>query len=123
VSPLQLAAALATPTGTGLLYASYDQGSDVAIWKNGAGASRSIVSLTRVQPKPTPTFPGVERFELKRTAYFTVADVEYVTVVTLGASIPVPIGSSDRTSVHLNAALLARDDIFKNAIETGAIPT
>lgn len=123
MTDLQLAAALATPTGTGLLYVAYDQGSDTAVWKNGAGATRSLVSLTRVQPKPTPTFPGVERFEFKRYAYYTVADVEYVSVITLGASIPVPIGSSDRTAIHLNAALLARDPIFKSAIETGAIPT
>lgn len=120
---LQLATTLVAPTGTGLLYTAYSQGGDEAIWKNGAGATRSIVSLKRVQPKPTPTFPGVERFELKRTAYHTVDSVEYVSVVTISASIPVPIGSSERTADFTNAALLARDAIFQAALETGVIPT
>lgn len=123
MTDLQLAAALATPTGTGLLYVAYSQGGDEAVWKNGTGVTRSLVSLKRVQPKPTPTFPGVERFELKRTSYHTVSDVEYVAVVNLVASIPVPVDATARGAIFLNAALLARDNIFGAAIGSGVIPT
>jgi len=120
---LQLATTLVSPTGTGLLYTPYFQGGDKAVWNNGVGAGRSVVSLTRVQPKPTATFPGVERLEFRRAIFLTVNSVEYQAVVTLATSIPVPITSADRTAIHLHAALLARDPVFKTAVETGAIPT
>lgn len=120
---LQLATTLVAPTGTGLLYTAYEQSGDAAVWKNGSGASRSSVSLKRVQAKPTPSFPGVERMELKRTNYITVGTVERTCVVTIITSIPVDVGLSDRTAIFTNAALLARDAIFQNAIETGVIPT
>jgi hypothetical protein len=120
---LQLETTLVAPTGTGLLYSAYDQRGDLAVWKNGSGASRSTVALKRVQAKPTSTFPGVERFELKRTNYITVDSVEYTCVATLTTSIPVVVGLSDRTAIHLHAALLAQNAIFSDAIETGVIPT
>lgn len=120
---LQLATTLVAPTGTGLLYSAYSQGEDIAAYKNGSGATRSFVSLKRTQPKPTPTFPGVHRMELKRTAYFTVDSVEYVGVATIITSIPVTMGSSDRTAFFTNLALLARDPILSNAISSDVIPT
>jgi len=120
---LQLATTLAAPTGTGLLYGTYEQGPDSAVWKNGVGTGRSVVSMKRVQPKPTASHPGVERIEFKRVIYLTVDSVEYPCIVSLTTSIPVVIGASDRTAIHLHAALLARDPVFKTAVETGAIPT
>lgn len=123
MNDLQLATTLAAPTGTGLLYVAYEQGSDQVVWKNGSGASRSSVALKRTQAKPTPTFPGVERMELKRTFYVTVDSVEYTCVGTITTSIPVVVGSSDRTAFFTNLALLARDAVLSNAISTGALPT
>jgi hypothetical protein len=120
---LQLATTLVAPTGTGLLYSAYDQRGDSAKWKNGVGADRSEVLLKRTQAKPTSVFPGVERFDLKRAIYHTIDGVEYVAVVNLVTSIPVPMTGAQRTAIHLHAALLAQDDIFKDAIETGVIPT
>lgn len=124
MNDLQLATTLVAPTGTGLLYTAYEQGSDVAVWKNGAGATRSLVSLKRTQPKPTPTFPGVERIEFKRTAYYAAVDgTERTAVLTITTSIPVDADSSFRTAFFTNAALLARDSILSNAIASGVIPT
>lgn len=120
---LQLATTLVAPTGTGLLYVAYGQGNDEAIWKNGAGATRSDVSLKRTQPKPTATFPGVERFEFKRRQYFTVSDIEYVAVGSIVVSIPLTLDASGRTAFFTNLALLARDPIQQAAIESGVIPT
>lgn len=120
---LQLATTLAAPTGTGLLYTAYEQGSDIAVWKNGSGATRSSVSLKRTQPKPTPSFPGVERMEFKRTVYFTVSDVEYQAVGTIVTSIPVTLDSAGRTAFFTNLALMARDTILSDAIASGVIPT
>lgn len=120
---LQLATTLVAPTGTGLLYTAYEQGGDSAVWKNGTGASRSTVSLKRVQPKPTPTHAGVERMEFKRTIYVTVNDVEYPCVATLTTAIPVVADATARTNVFTNIALLARDSILSDAISSGVIPT
>lgn len=120
---LQLATTLVAPTGTGLLYTAFEQGSDVAAWVNGSGTTRSRVSLKRVQAKPTPTFPGVERLTFKRQVYFTVNDVEYVAVADIVTSIPVTLDSAGRTAFFTNLALMARDPILQSGIETGAIPT
>jgi len=125
MNDLQLATTPVAPTGTGLLYSAYDQGSDIAVWKNGAGVTRSLVQLTRVQPKPTPTFSGVERFEFKTYRYFQIpaSGVEVVTVLTLSASIPAAVTLADRQISSLQMNLLARDPIWKNAIELGTLPT
>lgn len=120
---LQLATTLAAPTGTGLLYTAYEQGQNSCAWVNGSGSSRSRVDLKRVQPKPTPTFPGVERLELKRTVYVTVNGVEYPVIARIETSIPAVVGTSDRTAAFTQLALLARDPIFQAAMESGAIPT
>jgi hypothetical protein len=120
---LQLATTLTNPTGTGLLYVAYYQGGDLAIWKNGSSGARSIVSFKRVQPKPTPAFSGVDRFEVKRTTYVSIDGIEYPSVVTLTSSIPVQATLGVRTDIHTNAALLARDPLVKAAFETGVMPT
>jgi hypothetical protein len=123
MNDLKLETTLVAPTGIGLLYSAFDQRGDLAKWKNGVGADRSEVLLKRTQAKPTSVFPGVERFDLKRSIYHTIDSVEYVSVVQLVTSIPVPITGAQRTAIHLHAALLAQNSIFKNAIETGVIPT
>lgn len=120
---LQLATTLVAPTGTGLLYTAFEQGPDTAVWKNGSGATRSSVSLKRQQAKPTPTFPGVERFEFKRTVYITIGDVEYIVPCSILTNIPVIIGSADRTAIFTNLALMGRDPFLSNAIANGVIPT
>jgi hypothetical protein len=120
---LQLATTLVTPTGTGLLYTAYEQSGDLVVWKNGSGATRSIVSLKRVQAKPTSAFVGVERMELKRTSYYTVGGIEYTVVDSHVTSIPVPIALADRTNVFIHHALLARDPVLQTAFETGGLPT
>jgi hypothetical protein len=102
---------------------AFEQGPDSAIWKNGVGATRSVISLKRTQAKPTLVHPGVERFELKRTAYYTVNLVEYPAIVTIGVQMPIPIAAADRTNVHLHVALLAADAVLKAAMETGVLPT
>lgn len=123
MNDLQLATTLAAPTGTGLLYTAYLQSGDEARWTNGSGATRSLISLKRVQAKPTPTFPGVERMEFKRTVYITVNSIEYTCVGSIVTSIPVVIGSSDRTAFFTNLALMARDGVMSSAISSGVIPT
>lgn len=120
---LQLATTLVAPTGTGLLYVAYEQGGDLAVWKNGSGATRSVVSMKRVQAKPTTVFAGVERIELKRTNYVTVGAIEYTIVSSLVTSVPVPVALADRTAVFTQLALLARDPVFQASLETGVIPT
>lgn len=120
---LQLATTLVAPTGTGLLYTAYSNGEDLASWINGAGATRSRVSLKRVQAIVTPAFPGVERLTFKRQVYFTVGTTEYVAVADIVTSIPVTMALADRTAFFTHIGLLARDPVLQTAIETGAIPT
>lgn len=124
MNDLQLATTLVAPTGTGLLYVAYEQGPDRAVWVNGSGATRSSVFLKRTQPKPSNSdFPGVEQMELRRVQFITVNSIEYQMSVSMITRIPVIVGLSDRTAFHLNAALLARDPVFKTALESGVIPT
>jgi len=120
---LQLATTLVAPTGTGLLYTAYKQDGNSAVWRNGAGVGRSVVSMSRVEPKPTSVFPGVERISFKRTIYLTVGTVEYGAIIEVSTSIPVPIALADRTAIFTHGALLARDSRLQAAIETGVIPT
>lgn len=105
------------------VFGAFSQGEDLAVWKRGAGATREILALKRVQAKPTSVFPGVERLELKRTNYVTVNGVEYVAVATLNTSIPVLMSLADRTSFYKKFAMIMRDAAFQTAAETGAIPT
>jgi len=123
VIDLQLATTLAAPTGTGLLYTAYEQSGDLAAYVNGSGATRSRIALKRTQAKPTPTYPGVERLNFKRTVYLTINSIEYPVVIDINTSIPVVIALADRTACFTHTALMARDPIFKAAIETGALPT
>lgn len=130
MNALQLATTKVTPTGTGLTYGAYYQDGDKVIWKNGSGATRSEIQLTRVRPKPTLTFPGVERFEMKRTTYHTVNNVEYVAVAIMSTSIPVPVIAADRVLIADHFALLANVDgtdaitsPFYHGIRYGMLPT
>lgn len=120
---LQLATTLVAPTGSGLLYTAYDQGSDIAVWVNGSGSTRSKIELRRTKAKPTPTFAGVERLNFKRTQYETVNGIEYPVIVEFVTSIPVAVTLATRQNAALHAALLARDPVFKDAVEQGVIPT
>lgn len=123
MNDLQLATTLVAPTGTGLLYTAFEQGNDIAAFVNGSGASRSRIALKRVQAKPTPAYPGVERLNFKRTRYVTVAGVEYPVITDITTSIPVVVLLADRTEAHLHLSLMARDPMLKLAMESGAIPT
>lgn len=128
---LQLALTLVASTGSGKLYFPYSQEADKAIWIEGVGSSRSRIDFTRTRPKPTATFPGVERLEMKRTSYHTVGLTEYTSVMTLVSSIPVPVTQADRTTDLQQMLLMANTDnnfaIATNpwpyGILTGIIPT
>lgn len=122
-SNIQLAATTVAQTGTGVLYTPYSQGPDSVIWTNGSGATRSRLSMNRTQPKPTPSFPGVERLEFKTNQFFTVSGVEYQTVIALSASIPVTGDSTHRTAMASQLVFMAHDATWWTAITGGAFPT
>lgn len=117
------------PTTAGNLYVPYLQEADKAIWTFGSGSTRKIIQLSRVRPKPTPTFPGVDRAEIKRTTYYTVNGVEYTVVFTASCSIPVPVASSDRITDWqlfvntVNTNNTTTDNPFYTAAVSGAMPT
>lgn len=121
---IQLGTAFGATTGTGLLYTPYSQGADQAIWKNGSGATRSIITMNRTKPKPTPTFPGVERLELKTTQFFTVSSVEFMSVVGLVSSVPTVMSQSLRDAQFTQLAMLAcKVDPWQNAISADIFPS
>lgn len=129
MNSIQLGTTLVAPTGTGLLFGSYGQDADKAEWFYGSGATRQKIQLTRVRPKPTATFPGVERFEMKRTQYYTVNSIEYTAVTYAGGSIAVPISYADRTAIATGLYLMVAGDgtmAYTNpllyAVQTGALP-
>lgn len=108
---LQFATTVVAPTGTGLLYLPYGQNMDQVIWKNGTGATRSTLTLNRTRPKPTPSFPGVDRLDFKCNQFFTVGSTEYQAVIGLTASIPTV---ADAT---------LRGDLFNRLILMAGVPT
>jgi hypothetical protein len=74
-------------------------------------AVKDIITLSRVAPKPTPTFAGVARAEAKRTKTVTLGDGSTAeAIVTISCSLPVGMAKADADAL--------RDDVGDFAIST-----
>jgi hypothetical protein len=122
---LQQALALVAPTGVGLLYTPYSQGVDISAWKCGGGAYRSSITFKRTQPKPTPTFEGVERgdFGIQDTWIDATTGITEIAVARLVTSIPVSLSLVNKQAFYQRMAILMADPTIKAAFETGGLPT
>lgn len=59
-------------------------------------SEKDMLTLARTAPKPTATYKGVGRFEVKRTKTVTVADgSQKDALVTLNVAFPVGISDAD----------------------------
>jgi hypothetical protein len=123
MNTIQLANVVVAPTGTGLLYQPYRQGPDQAQWVNGSGATRSGLTYNRSVPKPTPTFPGVDRVEMKTNQFFTVGAVEYQAIVGVYASIPTIMSQADRQALWNRAIFMTYDGVFASALINNIHPS
>lgn len=79
--------------------------------------TKDVLSLGRVIPKPTKTFAGVAKAEVKRTKTVTLTDGSKAdAIVTLSCSLPVGMAKADadalRDDVGDFALLTACDDLF-----------
>jgi hypothetical protein len=120
---IQLATTLVAPTGTGKLFIPFSGGEHTAAFiESGAAGRPATLKFSRVLPKPIPSFPGVERMDVRLTEYFTVNEVEYSFITFIGTSVPVPIISTDRAAVATRLALIARDPTVQSAIASHLIP-
>jgi len=105
---IQLATTLTAPTGTGFLFVPLGSyGDSFRYIQSGAAGRPAELSFKRTAPKPTSTFPGVDRGEIKLTEYLTVNAVEYSIITTIGCSVPVPVTSAQRTAQATRVALVA----------------
>jgi len=106
-SNIQLATTLVASTGTGFLFVPFGgYGDSFKYIQSGASGRPAELSFKRTAPKPTSTFPGVDRGEIKLTEYETVNGVEYTRIFYVGCSTPVPIPTASRTASALRMSLL-----------------
>jgi len=106
-SNVQLATALGAATGTGFLFVPHGSYGDIFRYiQSGASGRPAELTFKRTAPKPTSTFPGVDRGSIKLVEYFTVSDVEYSAIAEITTSIPVPVSASDRAAFALRMSLL-----------------
>jgi len=122
-SNIQLATALGSPTGTGFLFVPHGSyGDSFRYIQSGASGRPAELTFKRTAPKPTSTFPGVDRGAMKLVEYFTVSDVVYTCIVEVNTSIPVPVSSSDRTAFALRASLLGgHGTLLSDLVKTPAV--
>lgn len=107
-SNIQLATTLVAPTGTGFLFVPLGSyGDSFRYIQSGAAGRPAELSFKRTAPKPTSTFPGVDRGEWKLTEYVTVNNVEYACITACNTSFPVPVASAQRTAQATRVALIA----------------
>lgn len=106
-SNIQLATTLVAPTGTGFLFVPFGTyGDSTKYIQSGATGRPAELTFKRTAPKPTSTFPGVDRGEIKLTEYETVNGVEYAKIFYFGCSMPVPIPTASRTAMATRGSLL-----------------
>jgi hypothetical protein len=124
MTDVQLQAVVVLHTGTGVLYSGYSQGPDNCIWQNNATpATRSILQLNRTKPKPTLTFPGVDRLEFKNTQYFTVGTTEYQSVISMTSSVPVVADAAHRQLLVDRMCFMTQKAAWSDALKLVAFPT
>lgn len=120
---IQLATTLVAPTGTGFLFKPFSSDANSAVYKqDGASGRPAILSVKRVLPKVVGDFQGVERGEVKLTEYVTVNNIEYAVITTLGSSVPVPVGATERTNQATRAALVAAMAVYSDLVRFHRIP-
>jgi hypothetical protein len=120
---IQLATTLVASTGTGFLFIPFSSDANSAVFKqSGASGRPATLSFKRVPPKVVGTFQGVERVEVKLTEYVTVNGIEYATITTLGSSVPVPVGATQRADQATRMGLLAAMSVYSDTVKNQLIP-
>jgi len=122
MSTIQLAAAIATPTGTGKLYNPYGSDLHRSIYQeNGASGQPSVLAFARTPPKPTGQ-NRVNRGEMKITTYLADAEgVLHPCIVRAEYSFPVYVTTAQRTTLAEELGLLfaltpARSFLFQDLL-------
>jgi len=105
---IQLATTIAAPTGSGFLFVPLGSyGDSFRYIQSGAAGRPAELSFKRTAPKPTATFPGVDRGEIKLTEYVTVGTVEYAIITAINSSVPVPVLTAQRTAQATRVGLVS----------------
>lgn len=122
-SNIQLATALGAATGTGFLLVPHGSyGDSFRYIQSGASDKPAELTFKRTAPKPTSTFPGVDRGAMKWVEYFTVNNVMYTAIAELSTSIPVPVSAADRTAFALRFSLLGgHGTLLSDLVKTPAV--
>lgn len=90
MADIQLGTTLGATSGTGALMTPYKLSGDTALYKESSPASyASELLFKRTDPKPTSTYVGASKGEVKLTRYYTdTAGRKWPAVVTISSSIP-----------------------------------
>lgn len=122
---LQLKATLVAPTGTGKLCVPYRIDGDSGLYRISGGTSNSFhLKMKRTEPKPTKTFPGSRRGEVKTYVSVThpVTGVVGVQVITTTSAHPDWLDKASSDAAVTDHLLALAETVSKDHLSTGAIP-
>lgn len=122
---LQLKATLVAPTGTGKLLTPYRIDGDSGLYRISGGVTTSFhMRLKRQEPKPTKTFPGSRRGEVKTyvTVTHPVTGVVGIQVITTTSAHPDWLDKASSDAAVTDHLLMLSEAVAKDHLSTGAIP-
>lgn len=124
---IQFAAALAAPTGTGLLVAPFSQDKDVVVYRESplpATGKPKVLQYRRTLPKAGANgFQGMERGEVRYVEYYYDANgTEYVNTVSMTSSMAVATPPAFRSAMLLKARLAFDHANATAVVETNTVP-
>lgn len=108
MADIQLGTTLGSTTGTGALMTPYRLSGDTADYTETSPTGiASHLTMKRTEPKPTSTYVGASKGEVKLTRYYTdAAGRRWPAVVTISSSIPDFRTDAEKTA-FVNEALIA----------------
>lgn len=124
---IQFAAALAAPTGTGLLAAPFSQDKDVVVYRESplpASGKPKVLQYRRTLPKPGANgFQGMERGEVRYVEYYYDANgTEYVNTISMTSSMAVATPLAFRQAMLLKARLAFDHANATAVVEANTVP-
>lgn len=125
MADIQLKQTLVASTGTGNLMQPYRMEGDAALYRVSGGTNTSFhLKLKRTEPKPTKTFPGVRRGEVKtyKTHTQPVTGTVGVQVITTTSSHPDWLDKATSDAAVTDHLLALGETVNKDCLSVGTIP-
>lgn len=124
MADIQLGTTLVASTGVGALMTPYRLSGDSAEYiESVPTAIAAHLILKRTEPKPTSTYAGASKGEVKFTRYYTdAAGRKWPAIVTVSSSIPDFRTDAEKTAFVTEALVAAVTAQAKSNLATRAVP-